>query len=105
MSAVAVDVSLLLFIVCVFFGFLAVVWKLRVVEERLGLVEDDLAIDRLREIEATRAIGAITQREGDLAIIGLALGDDDDRVVVSEWTRPDYRDERIPEPFGKVVPW
>jgi hypothetical protein len=96
-------IAILVFVIFTLGSIILVAWKLRDLDERLDSVEGDLAVDRIREIEAARVIGAITQTQADLNFLDVTEGGD--RTVVAEWTRPDYRDERIPEPHGKVTPW
>jgi hypothetical protein len=82
-------------------------WKLRQTIDRLDVVEEDAELDRRMATEDRRALLHMIQLQDEFAILDTAEPDRR-RLVVSEWTRPDWRDERIPEPYRVtrgIVPW
>ncbi len=73
--------------------------------DRIDEIEGDFRIDR---IEGVRAYGAMMQTANDLDLLEGFDPSVDGRTIVSEWTRPDYRDERVPEPVRNrrgFIPW
>ncbi len=84
----------------------AMLWKLISVEDRVEALGEDAELDRRFAIEDRRALLSMVQRHDELMILD-EVTPGYMREIVSEWTRPDYRDERIPEPHHPrgFIPW